>query len=53
LILNQKTETFYYTRRITSMLVTSLRCPSPRHSQHSYSRRCWSGGGPFATLCKI
>jgi len=21
--------------------------------QHSYLRRCWSGGKPFATLCKI
>jgi len=21
--------------------------------QHSYLHRCWSGGEPFATLCKI
>jgi len=27
-----KKQTFHYTRRITLKRVTSLRCPSPRHS---------------------
>jgi len=47
---------FHDTRRITPKRVTSVRCPTPRHAalkQHSYLRRCWSGGEPFATLCKI
>jgi len=48
---------FHYTRPITKKRVTSLRCPSPRHSakatQLQYLRRYWSGGEPFATLCKI
>jgi len=47
-----KNQTFYYTRRITLKRVTScgahLRVIAPR--QHSYLRRCWSGGEPFATL---
>jgi len=39
-------QTFHYTHRIRPKRVTSLRCPSPRHSakQHSYLRSCWSGG---------
>jgi len=27
-----QTQTFHYTRRITPKHVTSLQCPSPRHS---------------------
>jgi len=48
----------YYTRRFTPKRLTSWRCPiahlrviAPR--QNSYLGRCWSGGEPFATLCKI
>jgi len=46
---------FQYTRRITPMRVTSLRCLSPRHSDKAallLAWRCWSGGEPFASLCK-
>jgi len=46
---------FDYTRRITPKRVTSygahLRVIAAR--QQSYFCRCWSGGEPFATLCKI
>jgi len=48
---SNQNQTFQYIRHITPKLVTSMRCPSPRHS--IYLRKCWSGGEPFATLCKI
>jgi len=50
-----KIQTFYYTRRITPKRVTSWRCPSPRHTAKAIQlpAYCWSGGEPFAKLCKI
>jgi len=49
-------QTLHYTRCITPKRVTGLRCPSSRHSAKATelpAYRCWSGGEPFATLCKI
>jgi len=36
---------------VTSLRGAHLRVIALR--QHSYLRRCWSGGETFATLCKI
>jgi len=41
----------YYAEACNEFVVSTSVSYWPR--QHSYLRRCWSGGEPFATLCKI
>jgi len=39
------------TDSVVALYGTHLHVITPR--QHGYMHRCWRGGEPFATLCKI
>jgi len=50
-----KTKPFIILAALRKRHIRSFWCTSPRHSAKATQlhARCWSGGEPFATLCKI